>query len=283
MIIKDYDFHVDKSGNLMNLYCVGDIHMGSEAFLERSFDRLCDIAKKDKNAYFIFTGDITDDDRPSTRLMRRSMFNDRPEALKQEDLQHLAWMDSYVMPRLNKLIRKDRCLGLLDGDHYRQYATGMTSVQYLCTRHKLPYLGSGQAILRLHFAYRGSSVSTVKIHAHHGKGSGVTEEADIRELQRISHQYEGMHLYVRGHSHKPKFVPFTRYVDSMERPPQIKVREGFLVNAGSFRQGVIMNDVDYAEMNLYAPTSTRCPIIMFNGYKPNNYRVELSAVLTEPL
>lgn len=283
MIIRDSRYTIDRVGNIMNLYCIGDIHIGSAAFLEKSFDKICEIAGKDKNAYFILTGDVTDDDRPSTRIMRRAMFNDRPEALKQEDIQHLTWLDTYVVPKLQKLLRKDRCLGILDGDHYRVYSNGMTSVQYICAKYKYPYLGQGQAILRLNFRHASGSIATIKIHAHHGKGGGITEAADIRELQNLSHQYEGMHLFIRGHSHKPKFIPFTRYVDTSEHPPQLRTREGFLVNAGSFRQGVILDDVDYAEMKLYPPTSTRCPIVMFNAYKRNTLNVDMSAVLTEPL
>ena len=283
MIVRDYDFSVARQGNVMNLYCIGDLHIGSEAFLESAFDKICEISAKDKNAYFILSGDLIDDDRPTTRIMRRAMFNDRPDALKQEDRQHLTWLDNFVAPKLLKLIRKDRCLGILEGDHWRQYSNGMTSGQYLCSRHKFPYLGTGQAILRLHFAYKSGSVYTVKLHTHHGKGGGITEAADIQALEKMSRQYEGMHLFIRGHSHKPKFLPFVRYVDSAERPPQVRTREGFLVNSGSFRQGVVLNSVDYAEDNLYPPTSTRCPVIVFTGYKHSSYEINLSAVLTEPL
>lgn len=283
MIIRDLAYTLTGVGNAMNLYCIGDLHIGSEAFQEKAFDHICEIAAKDKNAYFILSGDVTDDDRPTTRVMRRSMFNDRPDALRQEDIQHLAWMDNYVVPKLKKLLRPGRCLGILDGDHYRKYSNGMTSVQYICSANKWPYLGEGQAILRLHFRARAGSVCTVKLHAHHGKGGGVTEASDINELQKLSYQYEGMHLFIRGHSHKPKFLPFTRYVDTSEQPPQLRTREGFLVNAGSFRQGVIMNSVDYAESAMYPPTSTRCPIIVFNVHKPRGLAIELSAILTEPL
>ena len=287
MLIKDFDFGVDKTGPMMNLYCIGDLHIGSPAFLERSFDALADIVRKDKYAYFICPGDLTDDDRPTTRLLRRAMFNDRQEALEQEDIQHLTWVDNFVIPKLNKLMKPSRTLGFLDGDHYRVYANGLTSVQYICAKNKIPYLGSGQALLRLNFKYKSAGSNTIKIHIHHGKGSGVTEASDINELLKVSNQWRAVDVFIRGHSHKPKFIPFQRYFDTKERPPEVRVKEGFLVNAGSFRQGVIMGKVDYAEREVYPPTSTRCPILHMTGTKPtaNNcsFMVDIAASLTTQL
>ena len=288
MIIKDYDLGVAHTGPIMNLYCIGDIHFGSPAFLDRSFDALSDIVKRDKYAYFICPGDVSDDDRPTTRILRRAMFNDRMDAMEQEDIQHLNWLDNVLIPKLNTLIKPSRCLGLLDGDHFRCYSSGLTSVQYICAKNKVPYLGMGQALLRLNFKYGSSGVNTIKIHVHHGKGHGVTEASDIQELQKISHQWPGVNAFIRGHSHKPKFIPFSYFVDSHERPPQVKTKEGFLINAGSFRQGVIAGrKPDYAEMNMYPPTSTRCPVLHFTGRKTaasnSTFFIDLSASLTVQL
>ena len=254
--------------------------------MEKSFDALSDICKRDKHAYFIQVGDINEDDRPTTRLLRRAMFNDRQEALAQEDIQHLSWMDSFVIPKLNRLIKPARCLGILSGDHYRVYANGLNSAQYICAKNKIPYLGEGQALLRLNFMYK-TTTSTIKIHIHHGKGGGTTEAGDLSELQKISQQWTNVHVFIRGHSHKPKFVPFSRYYDTQGKPPTVKIKEGFLINAGAFRGGMIMGAVDYAEKAVYAPTSTRCPILHMFGRKDaannSSYHVDLSASLTVPL
>jgi len=275
MIINDYHYAVKKTGNIMNLYCVGDIHMGSGAFLEDSFNKIIEISKKDKNAYFIFSGDITDDDRPSTRVMRRAMFNDRPEALQQEDIQHLAWMDGYVIPKIKKLIRnKERCLGILDGDHYRVYSNGMSSVQYICAKLKVPYLGTGQALIRMHFRYRAGTTRVIKLHTHYG---------DIRALKALSASWDDVDIFVRGHSHKPKIIPDTKHKATNANPPTVIARDRLLINTGSFRKGMIMNTVDYAESKVYPPTSTRCPVLVFNGYKPAGYDIAISGLLTEPL
>jgi hypothetical protein len=130
-------------------------------------------------------------------------------------------------------------------------------------------------------------IKTVKIHAHHGKGGGATEQGDVRELQAIQRQWPGVQVFVRGHSHKPKFLPFSWYYDSADNPPRIKTGEGFLVNAGSFRQGVIMNKVDYAEKRVYPPTSNLCPFVSLSATyrKENNGHldIELSAGTTVKL
>ncbi len=286
MIIKDFRISVRGAGPAMNLYCIGDLHIGSPAFLGSAFDHVCDIVKSDPLAYFICPGDLTDEDRPSTRLLRHQMFNDRQEAFEQEDLQHLHWLDTKVLPKLLRLIKPERCLGLLDGDHYRKYATGLTSVQYMCAKHKIPYLGGGQALLRLTFCDSTRHSRLIKVHVHHGKGGGVTEQSDIRELQSVQHQWPGVRLFIRGHSHKPKVFPFSWYEDYGTNPPIVHTQEGLLVNCGSFRQGIIMGQTDYAEKKVYSPTSRRCPVVHFTVTRksfPKVFEVELSNSMTVPL
>lgn len=284
MIIKDYNWILNKTGLFMNLYCIGDVHIGSRSFLESAFGKITEIARKDKYAYFIFSGDVTDDDRPSTRILRKAMFNDRPEAFSQEDKQHLSWMDHYVIPKIKKLIRtSERCLGILDGDHYRIYSNGMTSVQYICAKLKVPYLGQGQALLRLRISYKGATHRVIRIHAHHGKGSGVTEAADIRELLNISRQWDRVNIFVRGHSHKPKVIPDNRYTDYETTPATIGTISRLLVNSGSFRGGMSLHATDYPERRNYPPTSTRCPIISFIGVKENTFKIITKPFMTEEL
>lgn len=287
MIIKDFNLRFKSVGPVMNLYCIGDLHMGSPAFREEALDNLSDIVRADPLAYFVCPGDVTDDDRPSTRIMRRQMFNDRIEAFEQEDIEHMHWLDNQIIPKLHKLIRPDRCLGILDGDHYRKFATGLTSVQYMCAKSKMPYLGEGQALLRLAFTQgtHGHRTRMVKIHVHHGKGGGVTEQADIRELQGIQHQWPGVRLFIRGHSHKPKVIPFSWYEDTHNIPPRVQTQEGLMVNCGSFRQGIIMSEVDYAERRVYPPTSTRCPVIHFVAHRhaTDAFQISLSDSMTAPL
>ena len=128
----------------IHLYILSDIHFGSNAFLKDEYERIADIIKRDKYAYTIILGDVTDDDRPSSRALRKAMFSDRVEAFQQEDKQHLDWLDRRILPDLAKVAKPNRCMGILDGDHHRQYSNGLTSVQYACSMLKVPYLGDGQ-------------------------------------------------------------------------------------------------------------------------------------------
>ena len=273
MVLKDYRIDVKVTPRI-NLYCIGDLHIGSPVFLQNAFDKLADIVRKDKYAYFIQVGDLTEDDRPTTRVLRRAMFNDREEAMVQEDLQHISWMDSFVVPKLLKVIKPARCFGMLEGDHYRVYANGLSSVQYVCAKTKIPYLGQGQALIRLHML-DGKKENILRIHTHHGKGGGVTEAGDLRELQAVQHQWRNVSVFLRGHSHKPKFVPFTWWYDTIDK---VLTQEGYLINAGAFRGGMLMGKVDYAESAVYSPTSTCCPILHIDTSP-----ITLSASLTPAL
>jgi len=266
MINKTYDFQVNHCGKLINLYIIGDIHYGSEAFFREKWDSLAEIIKKDRNAHTIVLGDLTDEDRPSTRMRRKTMFSDRQEAFQQEDLEHMNYLDRTVIPELLKVINPKKCFGIFDGDHYRQYSTGLTSTQYVCAKIKAPYLADGEADIDLNFIYGKSQGRTISINARHGKGASKTPALNLRRVEDISKSYEGFDLFLRGHCHQPGIISGERYVRD-KHAHITKTRSILLVNTCSFRKGRVEGRTDYAEQAEYPPTSYYLPIIKFVGNK----------------
>lgn len=218
---------------------IGDIHFNSLSFDEKSWQKfLKAINEEIKNPLYIFVGDIIDDDRPSTRDRRKMMFFDRNEAYKAEDEMYLKWMINNIIPRL-KFLTPDNCLGILDGDHYRVFSNGVTSTEVICKALQVPYLGSGQAIIRLIFQLKHSSRLFV-IHARHGRGFQSTIGGKINANQKFVNAWEGIDLFIKGHSHSAWEDCGVRNCIS---------REGFLyeksiytINAGSFKKTFIMRE-----------------------------------------
>lgn len=222
---------------------IGDIHFGSLSFDERSWNSFLKAIEKITNPLFIFVGDITDDDRPSTRDKRRSMFLDRVEAWKQEDEEVFNRILKKVLPRLS-FVNSENCLGMLDGDHYRVFSNGKTSTELICKALGVPYLGLGQAIIKLIFSFRKSlstkSHLSFTIHARHGRGYSSTIGGKLNSNRKFIESWEGVDLFVKGHSHSSWDDVVVR--NRVTERGTICDRKIFAINAGSFKKTFIMKD-----------------------------------------
>ncbi|MEM3509551.1 MAG: hypothetical protein QXY18_01040 [Nitrososphaerota archaeon] len=223
---------------IFHIIPIGDLHFGSLAFNENLWKSFLKRVNDLENPLFIVVGDIIDDDRPSTRDRRTTLFIDRNEAYQQEDIQHLHFLVKLALKKLS-FLNPTNCLGMLDGDHYRVYSNGKTSTEVLCTALKVPYLGRGQAIIRLLFQF-SNTTRLFTIHARHGRGFHSTEGGKINANRKFVNMWEGVDLFVKGHSH-------SSWEDDVVR--NVVTREGFIyekcigtLNSGSFRKTFIMRD-----------------------------------------
>lgn len=268
------------AGTKANIYVLSDIHFGCQNFMKSEYERISDIVKKDKDAYTLFLGDLTDDDRPSTRAMRRAMFADRHDAFTQEDRQHLDWMDRKIIPELNKLITPSKCLGALDGDHYRRYSNGLSSVQYICAKMKIPYMGDGYAGISMCF---GSSTGRdcrimFKLHAQHGIGGIGRPGNGVNKLEDVANQWDNIDCFVRGHNHRAFIYPTAKYYEN--KFGEICKRDMWLINTPSFRSGVVKGHTDYAEARGYGATPSKFPVLRIVLSKGTaNYSLKVSGEL----
>lgn len=248
-----------KAGIKINLYILSDIHFGSRAFLWDEWRRVKDIIKNDPDAYTIVLGDLTDDDRPSTRSMRRQMYSDRIEAFQEEDSQHRNHMDDIIIPEIKPILKPGRCLGILDGDHFREYSNRITSVQYACMALKIPYLGDGQARINLQFCAKDEVCYSFRIHAQHGVAGTGRPGNGVNKLEDVANQWEGMDAFMRGHNHKGFIYPISKYYE--DRQGELKKRDIWLINTPAFRTGIMDGCTDYAEQKVYGATPTKFPIL----------------------
>ncbi len=236
----------------VNLYAIGDLHIGSINFDEKRFRKYSEIIKKDNFAIVIIAGDVIDDDRPTTRLLRKNMFNDRIEAFQAEDMQHLDYLDNKVIPLLS-FLNANNCIGMLDGDHYRLYSNGLTSTQYICSRLKVPYLGDGHAIINLVLSHNNKNFS-FPIYVRHGIGYNKNIGGTVNRNEEFSDKIEGIRCFIRAHSHNCVIVNKTKYFyDSAWN--SLVDKDVWIINAGSFRNGYKEGITDYAEQKEYGNTN----------------------------
>jgi hypothetical protein len=265
MIKIIHEFNITKRSQIFSLYGVSDLHIGSIAFTEEPLKRLevniNEDISKGITPLIVLNGDIIDDDRPSTRMKRKEIFLDRREAYIAEDLEKMKLIEEEVLPKI-QFLKKIKGLGILDGDHYREFSTGKTSTEILSNFLNIPYLSTGQALIFLKFKNRKKENYLV-IHAHHGRGGAVKSGSDVNRFIDFTDIWENIDIFVRGHSHQPLCKPIGKYI-ACPQTQTFKEKEVWLMNSGSSRKGMLEGFTDYAEKALYRFQPLRFPKLLFN-------------------
>lgn len=228
-----------------------DVHEGAAGFDARLFEKFLKEQESNKSAFCIGTGDLIDEDRPSTRERRAAMYSDRSEAWTQEDRRSMAWLDRVVIPKYKRIA--SRCLGILDGDHFISMGgCKLTSGQYICNATGIPYLGTRMASVRLVFrcAERKQSYS-YDILARHGTGSASTQGGDVTALVKQNAQWIA-DLYLGGHTHKQNIINFPRMRVNKEGTAA-RVSNVWMIRGGSFLLGYPEGRETYPERKEYSP------------------------------
>jgi hypothetical protein len=168
--------------------------LGEKALLRDAVKRI----KDDPHARTILLGDALDQDRTHRRKHRKAYQDDRTSILSHDDRHNRRDVEDLVdilSPISNKI------LGVLQGNHYYEYATGITSDQYLCELLDVPYCGP-TGLFRLTFR-NGSAKKNLVIWSHHsgGKGAGTTLGGSIGRLQKKENDWDA-DIYLLGHDHR---------------------------------------------------------------------------------
>lgn len=235
----------------------------SNGFCRDTWKKLLARVEKDPRALVVIVGDLIDADRPTTRERRTLMGLGRPEVLEEDDLNHMDELDHHLIPDLKRI--KDKIIGAVDGDHFRIYANGKTSTQYLMEKlgKKSAYLGERMGWVRLIFrrgslvAGKGVNATSFDIFVRHGKGAATTFGTDVNALVRQSVGFDA-HLYLGGHTHRQWFVKVPHLYCGRN---DIHQRFVGYARAGSLLRGFLYGQATYAEVCEYNPLSIGWPEI----------------------
>jgi len=259
-----------------SLYALGDFQIGSDSCNKKLISRIIDEIVGNERAMVAFLGDIEDNDRPSTRVLRYKTFSDRPEVLTKDGEKHLAWVDKEVIPLLLPMAKsKLGILGVLAGHHWTQLTPSMNSVQYTCGRlgalsgKKVPYMGEMSGWLEIDFVgkgkYKGKTIRKV-VHMQHGAGGGQTLATALNKLERTSQGFYA-DAYIRGHDCKLVSAKTTVIAPGHKRgKPHLESRDIALLNIGSATRGynLTLDAPDYVEQGMMRPTAMGWGAIHFD-------------------
>lgn len=190
----------------------------------------------DHNAYFIGMGDYIDFLSPSNRARLRGaeLYDTAMKVIdkKSEELTEELY-DIALKPS------KGKWLGLLEGHHYTQFESGVTTDQLLADRLQAPFLGTSAYIRLLFRRSTLPSVHQILIWAHHGVGGGGRVSAPLNKMDQLSINWDA-DIYLMGHHHKKVAAPIDYIVPVWPLrggKPYLSHRTRIIANTGSFLRG----------------------------------------------
>lgn len=268
-----YQFHI---------HGFSDLQIGSDStslsIIKKRVDEI--VADPVDSGVFIL-GDIEDEDRPSTRDIRRSAFAGREEVIYRDADKHMAWIDKVVIPILLPLMgTKYGVMGVLAGHHWTQLSPVLNSPQYICnrlrelTKREVPYLGEMSSFVDLRVRCNGKGIRSVG-HIQHGEGGGQSKGSTVSRLERTAQGFEA-DWYMRAHdcqliaTKTDRLYP--REVKSSSCAPEMMSRTITMLNLGSATRGYQADKkTSYVERGMMRPTTMGWGTLLFSVRKARRF------------
>lgn len=289
----------DKLPYRFNLECLADWQMGSRSCckwkIEQHIDDILDDAQHTDSG-IVFAGDIEDEDRPSTRMIRAKIGAERGEVVERDAMKHIAWIEKEVMPLLLKLHKgtKYGIMGGVAGHHWTQLTEyeesngkkvpAINSVQYMFRRLQeitgkpCVYLGEMVSFLDFRFVHmpRNQVVRQVGL-LQHGEGGGATKSATVNKLERAAQGFDA-NFFIRGHDCQLVGTKTDQLFakESRTGTPSISCRTKAMLNLGSATLGYELrrDSPSYIESAMMRPATM--------GWGKIKFRVRRSLTSEDP-
>lgn len=258
-----------------NLECLADFQLGSRSCckwkIEQHIDDILENAEHTDSGV-LFAGDIEDEDRPSTRIIRAKIAAERGEVIERDSMKHVAWLESEVIPLLLKLHKgtKYGIMGGVAGHHFTQISSEVNSVQYIyrrleeITKKPCVYLGEMVSFIDLIFADNNGKIGACNTLRQvgllqHGEGGGATKGSTITKLDRAVQGFDA-DFYIRGHDCQLVGTKTDQLYSGENRggkERQIMCRTKALLNLGSATMGYEMrkDSSSYIESAMMRPAT----------------------------
>lgn len=211
MEMKHKDVAVSSKADIYYVYPIGDVHIGAFNCAEQHFRQYVEYIKNKENALWFGGGDycnyITPQDtkRYDVRALADWLFVGSAMTIKEA----LADIAKQERERFCEIVEpiKDKCLGLLEGNHESFIMRYTNSGHHfvMCDELGVSNL-TDCAFIRLNFKINNGCGQTVIIWAMHGFGGGRTPGAEPNHLLREG-QIADADVILRGHSHSFRIEP----------------------------------------------------------------------------
>jgi len=219
------------SGKPHNLIIWGDVHRDAPLCAVDRWKEFLEHCKRQKNATYLGMGDYVDMCSTSERCTLAGELHestrDNLDDLAEEKCKQFA---DELKPMRGNLI------GLIEGNHYWQFQSGVTSTQRLCQLMGCKYLGVS-SFVRLTLALGKSTHcrKTFDLFAHHGKGAARLVGGSFNRVAQLD-EVAVADAYIMGHDHKRGVLPATPrlMLEDCRGTLTVKERTGWIIRSGSF-------------------------------------------------
>lgn len=217
----------------VRLVFFGDVHRDSPDHADGKWQEFIRYARGLKDTWFVGMGDYLDSTSTSEREMLGNI-SPRMHDTFRKDIQALQ------LAKIEKLaseleFMKGRLVGLLNGNHYFEFQSGINGDQKLAELLNTKYLGVC-AFVRLTF-HNGGRKFTRDLFAHHGAGAARLIGGSMNRVQQMAEGAEA-DIYAMGHDHKRGALPAQPriFLAKQDRFGGLRVeyREPILIRSGSF-------------------------------------------------
>ena len=229
----------------------GDIHRHAPLCDVAKWHSFLDQCRADKeDTYYLGMGDYDDlasaSEREvlsssklhdSTRRTLEDFASDKGKALAKE----LAFM-------------RGRVIGLIGGNHYFQFESGINSDQRLAEALQTRFLGVS-SFIRVVLDDGHNHSAAVDIWAHHGKGAARLIGGSLNRVAQMRECAEA-DIYIMGHDHRRGAVPSGSKLHLTDHGGSLGLRykKQWLVRSGSFLRGYVDGERSYIADAAMNPT-----------------------------
>lgn len=246
---NDFDLIVhklDRDLEYINIYPIGDLHIGSEQFSEKAFRRWKDAVLADPNGYVVLIGDIMD---MATKNSKTNVFQATMTPFDQK------W---WVATEFEEL--KDRILGGVQGNHENRSnnLVGSCPMYDVFAKLDIEHLYRfNMAFIKINLGQRRADRQvSYTIVLGHGATKGRTK--------LFPYMIDGMDAFISGHFHSPSTEFLSKIVVDNQNEV-VTVKPFMHISVPSFTE-----IGDYTLRGMYYPTDgNKFPILSLDGKTKN--------------
>lgn len=199
MITQTITLTLDPYTTSWSLYPIGDIHKGHVGHDKNALRKVIKQIEDNPHAYWIGMGDYGE---YIDWLDKRFDPNSVDKSVYVHEFKNVAQvLNRLIVTDLEPI--KDKCLGLLRGNHEKTYAErkSFDPAADLAERFKVKYLGY-EALTRITIKdIGGTNRYSLVVYTHHGFGAGKKPGSHVNNMLDMVLGYEA-DLYILGHDHR---------------------------------------------------------------------------------
>jgi hypothetical protein len=248
--IHKFEIEFEKYNEPIYLFPFGDVHRDNTNCDEKHWLEFLDWAKNKPRSYFLGMGDYQDLASATERIILGN------KGLHESTKDTIEGVYEIHTKRFFKEIEfmKDRLIGLIEGNHFGNFESGITTTQYLAQMLGCKYLGVS-SFVRLVFYKKGNKRKSAKldIWAHHGKGGARLVGGSLNTVERMI-AAANADIYLMGHDHKKScaYVPTMELTDG--KNIKLRKKKKLIGRTGSFLKGYVPDKKSYVADAAMNPT-----------------------------